>query len=487
MDDKLCDIYQLEHKFKPIGNNNLFRAIKYVKRKANEIITSNLIPGIGIGITSSNKVLAIFGKGISDIKTQEPYTIDTILLNASTSKPISGTLLCMLDPTTDKILSTKADIEMSIDYITDVLTVRDLVTHHSGIPEQYGTYTESVGYSRKQIIRTLANATNSHFRDSHKYTNIPFSQGVQIGINAAGLSLSQAYNGLFQYLDMKDTSITFIPNKYKGYVDLRLLGQFQSYKGSVWYPAYNVNVEQQTPAGGIYSTVTDMIKFVMFQLEQSLLIQEERVINQEFYEGVYIIRADGRTNSIGINIVYQSIGNTLYKLFRHSGELENTRSFIEWIPQLNIGLFIHTNSCPNGIPEALNNAFLAILGGDSDSEADSIFESTNKAITDALVASSCKIYFTLPCMDCAKECIKGIDECLIGKYHNNEYGYIEIFCDGFIRVGLLELVKLHLCNGIYKFLLCDISKLKYLGKLTPISRHKVSMTYQCINAIYRKC
>lgn len=152
-------------------NDNLTRAINFVDSKSAQIIRNNLVPGIVVGITNAEETIYELALGYSDIEEKIPMTYETTILLASVSKPISGTLLCLLQRqrNTD-ILNKKTRIVMSEKYVTRNMTVRYLVSHHSGIPPQYGTTNELVGYTRHEIINNLVNVPNENFRYTFNYT-----------------------------------------------------------------------------------------------------------------------------------------------------------------------------------------------------------------------------------------------------------------------------------------------------------------------------
>ena len=457
---------------------NVEEAIKYVDRKASEYVAQGFTPGAGVSIASKDKILFSKGYGLSNIEKRTKYTPNTTALLASVSKPISGTLLAWLQRKYRvDVLNTKANIKTSIPYVTKNMTVTDLVTHRSGIPEQYGTLAELLGYSREYIINTLKDAPNRNFRDEHQYTNLPFTQGVQVGVQSVGLTLEQAYRDLFALIGMNESSINYEPNKYLGYVGPQLSGL------SKWYPAFKYDVSEQVAAGGIYSSTADMAKFIQFHLQQAALPQEQRLLANEFYAGIYTDKNIVDLTLIyglGINIRYRIINGKLYQNFEHLGSLPNTVTNVSWIPQLDIGIFVHTNSCPNGLCLALTRSFYLKLTGSTDAEADAEFNQFNTILTDSLIEIFCELTFKV-------SGDRTIDPNIVGRYHNFEWGIVTIYPDGTIRLGKLPPVHLHkFKQNKYRFVLYDKGRLPYLG-ICQFKHNKLKLTYQCESRIFIKC
>lgn len=475
------DIKQ-KHEYKSsINDVNLARAIEFVKSKAKEIIDNNDSPGIGVGITTKDKVLLSIGYGLEDINRKTSFTPDTTILLASVSKPISGTMVNILQKKykDTAIIERNANIKMIDTYLTKNLKVIDLISHRSGIPTQYGTYNESIGYSRKEIIRRLRIVPNSDFRNAMHYTNLPFTQGIEIALDAVKLTLSQGYKELFNIIGMSNSSINYEPDKYKGYLDIRDLS-----KKSLWYPSFEYNVTQQVSAGGIYSTVNDMLKFIKFHLKQGATSDNDKIVDPRFYQGVYVDSSDDEENIIGngLNISYSLLGGNLIKQYSYSGALENVRTEVLWSDNLNIGIFVACNSSINGIPEGITEAFLAILGGASNSEAETIYQQIDVTADDDILAINCSI--DLKHGDCSSNVIPDTTN-IRGVYSNNIYGNVEISADGHITIGKLDPVKLHSTDKhSYIFKLYNKFKLPYSGAVKLLNNYKIEVTYHCITAVY---
>lgn len=449
----------------------LQQALDYINRKTIEHVQNNQTPGASISIASKNYIYLSKGYGLSDIYQRTIYTNTTQILLASVSKTLSGTLLCLLEKENPgKILNANANLPTSVPYVSENMLVKDLISHRAGIPEQFGSMSESLGNKRNFIINSLVNVPNRNFRNEHQYTNIPFTQGVVIGTSQVNMSLEQSYRKLFSIIGMPNTSINFAKNKYKGYTKLD-----NKLDNNDFYPLFNVYVEQQISAGGIYTTAADMAKFIQFQLQQAAMPNEDRLISDDFYNGI-VVRDNGMYG-VGVNISYQKINDVNYKMFNHSGALINTRTVLTWIPELDIGIFVHVNSSPSGFPEAIAQAFYLKLGGGTNEDADKLFNDVNRSFNRNIKEQLCPLAFNVPGN-------KQIDPAMVGKYYNKLWGGLIIDSHGFIKFTYLEAVPLYTnSKNIYKFILKDISEIPFEGTLN-VSGDKLTVNYSCDTQIF---
>jgi CubicO group peptidase (beta-lactamase class C family) len=106
------------------------------------VIAERGIPGLSLAVIKGGTLVKLKGYGFANIKKEQPMTPDTPMNIASISKPILGIALLQLK---DKgLLDLDADINDYLDFKVDnpntdgeVITVRHLATHTSGIDDYY--------------------------------------------------------------------------------------------------------------------------------------------------------------------------------------------------------------------------------------------------------------------------------------------------------------------------------------------------------------
>jgi CubicO group peptidase (beta-lactamase class C family) len=138
------------------------------------------VPGIAIAVVKDGKVVATQGFGVR--KLGEPAKVDgkTMFEIASNSKAFTAAALAMLvdegkiawdDPVTKHL----PDFQMYDAYVTHEMTIRDLLTHRSGLGLGAGDllWWPSTNFTADEIIHKLRYvAPSTSFRSKYAYDNL---------------------------------------------------------------------------------------------------------------------------------------------------------------------------------------------------------------------------------------------------------------------------------------------------------------------------
>jgi CubicO group peptidase (beta-lactamase class C family) len=138
------------------------------------------VPGIAIAIVKDGKVVATRGFGVRKLGDPAPVDAKTLFEVASNSKAFTAAALAMLvdegklawdDPVTRHL----PDFQMYDAYVTHEMTVRDLLTHRSGLGLGAGDllWWPTTNFSTDEIIeklRYIKPATS--FRSAYAYDNL---------------------------------------------------------------------------------------------------------------------------------------------------------------------------------------------------------------------------------------------------------------------------------------------------------------------------
>jgi len=138
------------------------------------------VPGIAIAIVKDGKVVATQGFGVRKLGAPDKVDAQTLFEVASNSKAFTAAALAMLvdegklawdDPVTKHL----PDFQMYDAYVTHEMTVRDLLTHRSGLGLGAGDllWWPTTNFSTDEIIhklRYIRPATS--FRSSYAYDNL---------------------------------------------------------------------------------------------------------------------------------------------------------------------------------------------------------------------------------------------------------------------------------------------------------------------------
>jgi CubicO group peptidase (beta-lactamase class C family) len=158
------------------------------------------VPGIAIAIVKDGKVLAARGFGVRKLGDPAPVDGKTLFEVASNSKAFTAAALAMLvdegklawdDPVTKHL----PDFQMYDSYVTHEMTVRDLLTHRSGLGLGAGDllWWPTTSFSAPTRSSTsCATSPATSFRSSYAYDNLLYIVAGKIIAEKAGKTWGEA-------------------------------------------------------------------------------------------------------------------------------------------------------------------------------------------------------------------------------------------------------------------------------------------------------
>jgi CubicO group peptidase (beta-lactamase class C family) len=167
----------------PASINSLLPQIEnYIKQG----MTKTGVPGVAVAIIYCDKVVYLKGFGVREAGKEAAVDEDTVFQLASMSKPIASTLVAALVGSNEvgwdnKIVDLDPDFKLSNANITAQVTIRDLLSMRSGLPDSAGDILEDMGFSRPEILhqmRLLPFA--APFRTKFIYTNFGYTEGASL-------------------------------------------------------------------------------------------------------------------------------------------------------------------------------------------------------------------------------------------------------------------------------------------------------------------
>ena len=264
------------------------------------------------------------------------------------------------------------------DYATVNLTIRDMLTHRTGLGQNEGDLMhnpDSTNFTVADIIhnlRYLKPATS--FRAKYAYDNIMYLVAAEVVKRVSGISWQEFIETrIMQPLKMVNSGATYVRVKHNhdiidGHFEVN--GKLQTFTRS--------DEEMDAGAGGIYSSAADMSKWMLMQLNNgrfgegfkdslfSAAVHKEmwtpQVVIPVRHAGIY----DTHFNAYGFGWFLSDIKG--YLEVAHSGQDDGMISLIELLPELNLGITVLSNQEGGGAVVAavdqLTDGFLGIKGID---------------------------------------------------------------------------------------------------------------------------
>ena len=239
------------------------------------------VPGMAVAIVESGQATVTKGYGVR--KLGEPGRVDehTIFSIASNTKAFTTTALAILVDEgklswDDKVVDRLPGFRMFDDYTTREMTLRDLLTHRSGLGLGAGDlmFWPETTFTRPQIVerlRFVRPATS--FRSGYAYDNVLYVVAGSVIEALSGQSWeSFIQQRIFAPLGMRDSVPSFkdVRTDNRGWPHTRTSGRIRG-MGPVAPLARVASIDNEAPAGGIHSSASDMARWIRLQLDRGKL------------------------------------------------------------------------------------------------------------------------------------------------------------------------------------------------------------------------
>jgi CubicO group peptidase (beta-lactamase class C family) len=355
------------------------------------------VPGVSIGVIQDGKVVFAGGFGVRDIDRKEKPDADTLYLIASNTKAMTTLMLAKLvdegkltwDTPVTKLLPS---FRLGDADTTSRVLVRHLICACTGLPRQdFEWIFQFDGVTPEGMLKTLAAMQpTSKFGELFQYSNPLASAGGYVGGHVAfpdrelGAGYDEAMRTLvFGPLGMKSTTFDFkraLAANHAG-------AHGASVDGKTIHAAMAVNysILPVRPAGGAWSNVRDLLKYVQMEIDEGILPDGKRFIGKE-----PLLARRAPQVPIGKDVTYGMglMVDTTYgvPVLRHGGDMIGYHSDMIWLPQQHVGAVILTNSEPGVYLRGPFRRKLLELLFDGKPEADNDVAAAAKRFYDDLAA-----------------------------------------------------------------------------------------------------
>lgn len=247
------------------------------------------VPGIAVAIVKDGKVVLAKGYGMRDIAGGQPVGADTLFAIASNTKAFTAASLEMLADDgklkmDDRVIDHLPWFQMSDPYVTREMRVRDLLAHRSGLSLGAGDllYWPTTNYSNREVAERLRYVPiKGGFREQYAYDNILFGVAQLVIEQASGMPYEKFLRTrIFAPLDMDRTR--FNSDRLEPGDDVAT--GYAKADFSQLQPAPRMTWSNVAGAGGIYSSVNDMAKWVRVQLDGGVISGEGAQAKRLFAE-----------------------------------------------------------------------------------------------------------------------------------------------------------------------------------------------------------
>jgi CubicO group peptidase (beta-lactamase class C family) len=248
------------------------------------------------------------------------------------------------------------ELHFATGELDEKLTLRDMLSHRSGVPRWDGVWMGS-GYTLQEILDRLQYMKPTlGFREGYLYNNNMYTAAGAVTAKVNGSTWEQLIQAkLFDPLDMKLSTFSFEDAAKKGefskdYLVGRVDKKLKEYEPDTDCPCW-------APAAAIVSNVEELSNWVMTQINGG------KFKGKQVIQSKAILETMKPNNITSKEMVYDEVFFGLYGLGRtttdykgrilvtHGGVISGYRSTIAMLPKDSIGIIVLTNTA-QGSPMA---------------------------------------------------------------------------------------------------------------------------------------
>lgn len=328
------------------------------------------VPGIAIAIVKDGKVVLAKGYGVRKMGEAAPVDENTLFGIGSNTKAFTSAALASLVDAgkiswDDKVYERLKGFQMYDPYVSHEMTIRDLLTHRSGMGLGEGDllFWPHTTFTREDIIYRLRfMKPASSFRSHYAYDNLMYIAAGQIIPAVTGKSWEEYIREkILQPLGMKTTNLSttaFKPGDDYAWPHSKLDGKLQSIPFQ--------DLDNAGPAGAINSSVAEMAKWITLQLNHGKIPgREGRIFSEAQSREMWTAQTltpvgsgDSPLAALRPKFSAYALGWGIRdyhgrKLVGHSGGVSGFVTRVLLVPEENLGVAILTNAEQGGAFESI--------------------------------------------------------------------------------------------------------------------------------------
>lgn len=391
------------------------------------------IPGMSIAVVQDGEVVYIKGFGVRKLGENEAVTPDTLMMIASSTKPLTTLMMATVvddglmswDTPVTSILPSFAVADLDL---TSKLEIQHLVCACSGMPGEDSALFLSDLDTGEDLIRSIQDiAPVSELGKKFNYSNQMIAAGGYIAALAAGGSKDNLTKGyitamqqrIFDPVGMSDTTLSVeqvqANDNYALPHGLNLQSDYQPLEMSS-----EKFVSSILPAGGVWSTATDMSRLLITLLNQGISPDGRRIVSIENLTKTWEPQVEIEKGSVFYGLGWMIEDYHGMRLIHHSGNSMGFSAELAFLPTEELGVVILTNAEGAGDFISAIRQRLLEIEFDFPPQDDSIFKRDLEVSKNGIADFAMSI---LPNID-AQEVAP-----YLGKFTNEKVGEINLYME----------------------------------------------------------
>ena len=397
------------------------------------------VPGISVGVFKDGKEVYAKGHGVRSLTSQKDMNSNTLVGVASNSKGFTCFALAMMVDAgklnwDDPVRKYIPEFQLYDPWVTEHFTVRDLVTHRSGMGLGAGDlmfFPEGNDFDVDDVINNVKYLEpETSFRSKFAYNNNMFIIAGEVLKRVSGLSWEEFIETkIMKPVGMKNSKASYNRVADKS----NIIDAHTRTEGKVIQIPHDWS-ETANAAGGIVSNVHDMLTWAKFLMNDAVTESGERLLDENLFHELWQLQTplsvrkgdwyNSNFRGYGLGWFLTDVKGG-HKQVYHTGGLLGTVTQFTMIPDLDLAIVVLTNqmngSAFNTITNTIKDSYLGYENRDwlkmlgarnadylkyNDSIKANVFNKVKRAKTD----------LTIPA-----------PEQIVGTYTDDWFGDIEIW------------------------------------------------------------
>jgi CubicO group peptidase (beta-lactamase class C family) len=360
----------------PLGSDEIDKLVE-------RTLTTFNVPGIAVAVIKDDQVVHMKGYGVSSIATGKKTDANTLFAIASNSKAFTSAALGILVDEgklkwETKVIDIIPEFRLYNSYVTEDFNIKDLLTHRSGMGLGAGDlmlWPDSSTFTKEEIIHNLRYLKQvSSFRTKYDYDNLLYLVAGEVVARVSGQGWDEfVETRIMKPLGMANSAASLTRVRDRS----NMIDAHVPVNGVLRViPMYSSTLLD--PAGGILSSVTDMSKWVIMQLNRgkygennsSQLLTESTHREMWTPQTIIPVRNPGpyRSHFSAYGLGWGLTDVTGYLQASHTGGLGGVVTQVTIIPELKLGIIVFTNQQEGAafttITNTIKDGYLGVKGND---------------------------------------------------------------------------------------------------------------------------
>jgi CubicO group peptidase (beta-lactamase class C family) len=340
------------------------------------------VPGMAVSVVYDGKVFYSAGHGVLESGAESPVDDRTLFQIASVSKAFTAATLALLvdegkldwdDPVIDYL----PEFRMHDPWVTREFTIRDLLTHRSGLPLGAGDLLlfPQANSTREDIILGMRHLKpKSSFRSEYAYDNLLYIIAGEVVAHVAETPFEEFLEQRLLFaLGMDDCRATLArtaPDGARATPHVLTEGKLET--------TLSLESSLASAAGGINCSARSMATWMSFVLNKGLTEKGEQLISaaqfDQLLSPVTLLPGSGYVaKNTGSYLNAYALGwgvSTFYgqPMLSHSGGLWGMTTFLAVMPEQGLAVFVSNNlmsAAPRAVVNDIVDQFLKGISQDA--------------------------------------------------------------------------------------------------------------------------